>query len=320
MEPLGTKLLREREAQGLSLEEIASRTRINLHYLKAIEDNDSSQLPGGFFYRSFIRQYARTLGLPDDFGQAELEMLVREEVQREPQETTLPGDLEYRVDPVPLEGVPKAAETRKWVLGVILLTVVLVLCSLAYAIWESRVAKVTDPAKSTADVTQTSPPVQTPVTPASPAGDPGSGAVDPQSQPAGSQAAAPGSGSAAENPAAIAASPATTATTPMPEPPNQPEATKPVASGSVRVVVRARENLWIQASSGGTRLFSGVIRTGDSREFAAEAPVEIKFGNAGIADVEHNGKVIPPVGPRGIVRTMVFGADTYVPAEPERRR
>jgi transcriptional regulator with XRE-family HTH domain len=57
MDSIGEILRRARHERGLTLDEIASRTRINRKYLDAIERGDREAIPGGFFYKSFIRQY-----------------------------------------------------------------------------------------------------------------------------------------------------------------------------------------------------------------------------------------------------------------------
>ena len=44
--------------------EIAGELCITQRYLRALEQNDLSKLPGTFFYKSFVRQYAAILGVP----------------------------------------------------------------------------------------------------------------------------------------------------------------------------------------------------------------------------------------------------------------
>jgi len=61
MTTLGDYLRSHREQSGISLEEIADVTRINVSQLRAIETEDFSQLPGGVFTVSFVKQYARAV-------------------------------------------------------------------------------------------------------------------------------------------------------------------------------------------------------------------------------------------------------------------
>ena len=66
MSAFGENLRREREMRGVSLEEISSATKISLRFLDAIEREDFAKLPGGIFSRSFVRSYARYLGLDEE--------------------------------------------------------------------------------------------------------------------------------------------------------------------------------------------------------------------------------------------------------------
>jgi cytoskeleton protein RodZ len=60
---MGETLRFAREQQGLSLDVISQRTKINTEKLRAIEENDIQKLPSGIFLRGFLRAYARELGL-----------------------------------------------------------------------------------------------------------------------------------------------------------------------------------------------------------------------------------------------------------------
>jgi transcriptional regulator with XRE-family HTH domain len=53
-----------RQAKGVSLEQIAASTKINISLLKALENNDLSRWPKGLFGRSYLRDYLRAVGLP----------------------------------------------------------------------------------------------------------------------------------------------------------------------------------------------------------------------------------------------------------------
>ena len=68
MASVGTVLRSEREAQGRSVEDIAQELCIMPSYVRAIEKDDAANLPGAFFYKSFVRQYATMMGLnPAEF-------------------------------------------------------------------------------------------------------------------------------------------------------------------------------------------------------------------------------------------------------------
>lgn len=58
------QLLKEtRVSKGLSLDEVAQRTYIKLHYLEALEEGELSKLPAMVHTYGYIRQYAKLLGL-----------------------------------------------------------------------------------------------------------------------------------------------------------------------------------------------------------------------------------------------------------------
>ena len=52
--------------RGVTLQEISAATKISVRFLKSIENEEFSRLPGGIFNRSFVRAYARYLGLDED--------------------------------------------------------------------------------------------------------------------------------------------------------------------------------------------------------------------------------------------------------------
>ena len=65
-ESIGEKLRLARETRGIALRDISEQTRISMRYLEAIEADDYRRLPGGIFNRSFIRAYAKFVGVDED--------------------------------------------------------------------------------------------------------------------------------------------------------------------------------------------------------------------------------------------------------------
>lgn len=64
-ESLGEQLRVAREARGISLREISDETRIATRYLEAIEQNNYKALPGGIFNKSFVKAYAKHVGVDE---------------------------------------------------------------------------------------------------------------------------------------------------------------------------------------------------------------------------------------------------------------
>ena len=73
MSEFGNTFKARREAKGLSLEQIATETRINTRFLQAIEHDDFQVLPGGIFSRGFVRAYAEVLGMDPEKAVADFE-------------------------------------------------------------------------------------------------------------------------------------------------------------------------------------------------------------------------------------------------------
>lgn len=64
---LGTRLKEARLAKGYSLEDLQEITKIQKRYLVGIEEGNYSIMPGTFYVRAFIKQYAEAVGLdPED--------------------------------------------------------------------------------------------------------------------------------------------------------------------------------------------------------------------------------------------------------------
>jgi transcriptional regulator with XRE-family HTH domain len=62
----GPRLRRERERRGISLETIATVTRVGTALWEGLEQNDFSRWPSGIFARAFVRDYAVAVGLEAD--------------------------------------------------------------------------------------------------------------------------------------------------------------------------------------------------------------------------------------------------------------
>ena len=86
MTSIGETLKRERLRRGWNLEQVSRETKISSRLLEYIESEQFDKLPGGVFTRSFVRQYASTLGLDGDEIASELQRQIH--IEPEP---ALPG-------------------------------------------------------------------------------------------------------------------------------------------------------------------------------------------------------------------------------------
>ncbi len=65
MGTLGQYLRSARQTKDIDIRDAAQQTRISINYLKALEDEDFSKLPGEVFVRGFLKNYARFLNLDE---------------------------------------------------------------------------------------------------------------------------------------------------------------------------------------------------------------------------------------------------------------
>lgn len=97
-------LRQHRERSGLSLDSVADATKVSPLLLSSLERADVSRWPGGLYRRSFVRAYARAIGLPPEATLREFVRLFPEPGQ----EAT--GDATEDVDTLRIALVPE----RRW--------------------------------------------------------------------------------------------------------------------------------------------------------------------------------------------------------------
>lgn len=265
-----------------NLTEIAAETRISRRYLEAIEADNISDLPGDFFYKAFIRQYARVLGLDDRTTQQILGSAVP---IAEP-------------DPVPALNLvyekAHSGDSVRWSpsTGVAIGVLVAVLAggSALYALWQRMQARSEDPATPGIQETAVAPRQVEP-----PTGQP---------RPAAAPAAAD------PTPPTDTAPPAASAPQPVAEPAT-------VAAGQVAVELTATERAWVQLWSDGKTIFVGTLQPNETKSVAMGSTGRMVTGNAGGVEVRMNGKPIGSLGPKGQVRTVLFNGGAYEVVSPK---
>ena len=288
MTSVGATLRSARESQGRVLAEIAEELCVTQRYLRAIEADDLKVLPGIFFYKSFVKQYALILNIDPKQFQGALAALDPEpettptEVPRTTatpaskplsmaaaaaafgrfteQSSTNPS---YRppvrtLDPLVAEGNRDYFSDRKVGVSVATLVFALLLCTGFYA-WWNRPHVAQGAAKST--------PVRTVVN----------------------------------------------------APPVAPTVNVTEHSDGIHVALNlsATEATWLSiTTSDGKEIFSGVLEPSQTKTLTGLDVAKMKVGNAGGIEVRWNGKPIGPIGPRGQVRTVMFTPQNFEIMEP----
>jgi len=120
----GSRMRQAREQRGVSLRQIAERTKISVSQLEALERNDISRLPGGIFSRAFVRSYAAEIGVDP-------EQTVREFLSQFPDESVSAGSPHVLID----DG---ARGARRLSARAVMIVATLVLVAAAIFLWSLR--------------------------------------------------------------------------------------------------------------------------------------------------------------------------------------
>ena len=281
MNSIGERLRQERLRQGFDLSQISDLTKISFVMLEAIEADDLESLPGSFFTRSFVRQYAQALGLDEVEFEPELR---RRAGFGHPAADQPENALPHLVaGPVPVRAARRAPK-RHWLGSLVTFVLILAACSAGYKWQKTRANSAKPPAISVAGRTPS---------PAPPA-------ATPKAVPA----ATPANSPAARPPAAAAV--ATPAVEPFIEAAAAPPPEPATGTAAIRLEVRAASEAWVRVISGGRLLWSGVLQPNEARVFEGADSMTLRAGNAGALAVTFNGRPLGELGPQGQVRTIEF--------------
>jgi len=278
MTSIGEILRQERLKQARSLGEIAEETKIGQRYLEAIETDKLDWLPGTFFYKNFVRQYAIALGIPPERLAGPLE-----EFLGPPPETKFTAESFplKPLDPIVMDTNRRFFSDRRVAWPFLALLVVAFGCAGLYAWWHKT--QFERPADAIAAMTDAMETTQAATVPTSAPPEPR------QAEPLPQEAVEAPSAAALVANSAPAVSPA----------------------DGWKIDVSATEKTWLSIASGGKNLFSGVLEPSQSKTLAGQKSARLLVGNAGGIEIVWNGKLIGPLGSRGQVCTVVFTRDNY---------
>jgi cytoskeleton protein RodZ len=286
MSSIGETLRRERLRKELSLEQISRETKISARLLDAIENEQFDQLPGGVFAKSFVRQYARTLGLDEEELSAEVQKLIQPQPDV-PAFAALPPEPEFKVPRVTQWEGGSTRSSSSALPSLALVVAVMLLCSGIYALWQR--SRRPTPAPPPAQTTQT-----TPATPAP--------------KPAEPERVTP----------AVATSPETPPKTEVAQQSAPPaESANPAAV--LHVSLAASEETWVRAWADGKQVLTATLEPNVTKTVDAASNIRLRTGNAGGLQVVVNGKPLGPVGPKGQIRIVEItptSVQILVPPKP----
>ena len=308
----GEKLRRAREARNLSLQEIASSTKVSTRALQALEEERFEVLPGGIFNKGFVRAYARCVGLDEEKTIAEYMAAAN------PQPVELDTQaMSEQVTPPKRHPRGLSAVT---VVGVVAVLVAAVLAGLWLREQRREAAAEQEAQRRRAEVARLQ--EETPATvipPAAPSASTPDTAATPTTTSGANTAAAPATSS--ELPPQKVAPPAKPAeSTPAPVTSTPTHAATAEAEGPapVEISIAAKERAWISVRSDGKPVETVTLDPDKPelriRSYKAQERLLLIIGNPAGVTVTYNGKPAGVLGEEGS-RAMI----TFTPEGIEKR-
>jgi cytoskeletal protein RodZ len=298
MPAFGENLRREREMRGVSLEEISFATKISLRFLDAIEREDFSKLPGGIFSRSFIRSYARYLGLDEERAVAEFQLAAQPQADFDV----------HRMAPGKFGSGRQAARTP-----LIATLVAFVLLGGAYVLfrYSQRTSEAPAPRPPAPVV---APPPPAPVAAAAPTTS-GDAPLSPGVNPAAGDVTPGAAPSSTPNPQARPAAGVNPPAQPSPQTGNPSEA-KPSGDSDLTLQVAATERAWVAVDADGKTVLQRVMNPNEVETVKARKSFDVTTGNAQSVILTLNGDTLKPLGRRGEVKSVHLTRDDLKNSTP----
>ena len=307
MGAFGDRLRREREMRGISLEEIVATTKIGTRLLRALENEQFEQLPGGIFNKSYVRAYAKCVGIDEDEAVA----AYLEATTEKPPDTRVIAHQHSTMHfdrPVRREGG----------FPVVPVLILLVVVAGGMGGWKLYQDKQRDreilksAAAAEAGSQNQSPAATSPASAPSASSTPAAQPVNPTNT---SQTSNPPASSSASS-AAPTEVPKTASEKPSVTPAAAAE-TKTTGNGAAEgtpfdVVIRPKDPAWVSVKSDGQFVVRGIIRPPDVKTIHATDQVVFWTGNSGAVEVSFNGKDVPLPGGLNQEGVLVFNSHGVV--------
>ncbi|HVJ53984.1 MAG TPA: RodZ domain-containing protein [Aliidongia sp.] len=303
----GGLLRQTREDLGWDIRDVGAALRIRADYLEALERNTVTGLPGPTYASGFLRAYAEYLGLDG----AELVRRFRTE------KTGLHAKAELAF-PVPL--------TDRGIPGGGLFLIAVLLCGLGYGTWYyissgkhvAPAAVEPVPARLQEPPPTIEPPTLRTPAPTAPTAAPPAEVASSTPAPAATPAPTPAPQGATIVPPSPATTPAPASAAPDAADPNAPKPDQhvfgnPDAHG--RVMIRALANAWVTVKDGEKLVLNRLLKKGDVY-YPEKDTLTMRAGNSGALQFTVDGKVLPPQGEIGQVKTLSLRPERLLAPPP----
>ncbi len=289
--------------RGVSLEEIVAITKIGRRLLLALEEEHFDLLPGGIFNKSYVRAYAKCVGINEDEAVAEYMQAANEA----PPDTRVIAQQHASIHsnrPMERSGFP--------VLPVLILVVVIAGGIGGWKVYQDHQTDREKRAAIPANPEVSQQPANTPAPVVSGAGsapNQASSAQPLQTSPMSPAATQPASAAGA----AVVPPPATAAAEKV-STERESSSANPPAGTPFEVIVRPKDSAWVSVKADGSYVVRGIIRPPDVKTIHASSQVVFYTGNAGAVEVSFNGKNVALTGGPNAEQVLVFDSRGVVPA------
>ena len=325
--------------RGISLDEIATATKISTRNLRALEEEKFNQLPGGIFNKGFVRAYAKFLGIDEEQMVAEYSSASADtEAARDQKLKTDLSRVEFKRDDEEQREISLEPKSQWGTIAIIVLIAVAVFGG--WEVYQKKKAERQQQAQLPPPVV-TSPaptPVQTPVQPTDPSaiatapstqGQPSAGsttqATSPSttpsdlSKPATQKSPNETPGSTLTPAAGSTGAPAKSSTPDSKSSPPESKSTTPekkpdtqvIGSGPIDVKIHANQDSWVSITADGKTIMKGTLAAASERAVRAKDQVVVVLGNAGGVEVSYNGKTLDNLGKGQEVKKLTFTPTGY---------
>ena len=291
---IARQLVAAREAQGMPIEEVATKTFIPIRILKALEAAETFKLPEPIFVQGFIKRYAKLVGLDGDALAKEIPLdqtpiavnIIKEPAARalvppinkcvsldEPTSERPHESIFSKIAPPDDRSTPQEPFDRPtWLIPALAGLV-------GFGVIVGAIALITNRPQ----------PVTTAPSPS----------AKPKASTKPSAIAVPSESPRVE-PSAIATP------SPSPSPVVTPSPTANLTTGPVNVVLNLSDDSWVEVKSDGKVVFEGTMAKGSNQNWSAQKEIEVTSGNAGAVTVSQNQKPGKVMGSAGDVKTTTF--------------
>ena len=304
MTGFGEYLRREREMRGVSLEEISTATKISIRFLQAIESEELSKLPGGIFTRSFVRTYARYLGLDEERVLADCQLAG----QQQP-DVDIPRITASR--PLPHGSASRTRITALLMAGVLLAGGYALFRYSRRIMEQQSTAPIVIP--PSAPVPGSVPPTNAaPVEPPTP--------TLPESNPSMTATSASPAAGAPTAPGTPHGGPPSPTAKVNPANPRAPSEAAGAAAPPTDLIlqVSATERTWVGVDADGKTVLQKVLDPNEVENLKGHDSFDVTVGNAQGVILTLNGETLKPLGHRGEVKSIHLTRGDLKNPTPER--